>query len=158
MKKLRRNAAALIAFVIIVFSAFVFPLFNFNLLGQGFSDKTGVMANLITELLSGGTKITESHGVAILAMIVVYLIIALFYLLNGLGMIYNRYSRYASMLSIVYLFLGLFVVLTINNKSSVPFFGTTLASVSLGIGTYLVTLVGVGYLIFKRVINRAIRL
>ena len=156
-KRLRKNPAAIFAFIIIIISGFLFPLFGFSIFGEGFSDKSGVIVNLIIDLFSGKLSFQKGYEIAIILMIFVYILIVLFYLLNGLGVIYNRYSRYASILSIPYLFLGLFVVVLMNREISIPFFGNSLGAITLGLGTYLVTITGLLYLFLVRGINKMIR-
>ncbi len=156
-KKLHRNPSSVFAFILIAISGFLFPLFGFSIFGESFSDKSGVMMNLVIDFFSGKLPLGEAYGIIITAMMVIYLFILIFYLLNGLGVIYNRYGRRASILSIIYLFLGLFAVVFINREISIPFLGNTLGAVTLGLGTYFVTLVGILYLFFVRQINRNVR-
>lgn len=156
--KLNKNSAALFAAILIVLSGFLFSLFNFQIFGQNLPDKKGIMFNFIIDLFTGKLSFSTGYEIAIIGMILVYLVILIFYLLNGFGVIYNRYSRYASILSIIYLFLGLIAVVLINRESSVDFFGVTLTSTTIGLGTYLITIVGIAYLFLKRGINRIIRL
>ncbi|MBU0962566.1 MAG: hypothetical protein KKD48_01535 [Nanoarchaeota archaeon] len=156
-KRLRKNPAAIFSFLIIAISGFIFPLFSFNIFGEIFSDKSGVMFNLIVDLFSGNISFSKGYEILTVCMIFVYLLIVLFYLLNGLGIIYNRYSRYASFLSFIYLFFGLFAVVLINRETSIPFLGNTLGSMRIGLGTYLITITGVLYLFFVRKINSVIK-
>src|SRR4030042_1697353 len=100
-KKLRRNASALIAFFLLLLSAFLFPLFGTSLFGESFSNKSTVIVNLIKDTFTSQINLGSSFGLLQLLLVVVFLFIAIFYLLNGLGFIYNRYSRYASFLTFV---------------------------------------------------------
>ncbi|MDO8528625.1 MAG: hypothetical protein Q7S06_01900 [Nanoarchaeota archaeon] len=151
--RLRKNPAALFAIALVLISGFLFPLFSFSIFGEDFSDKSGVVVNLVIDLFSKKYSFTETSEFVILFMVLSYLVIATLYLLNGLGIIYNRYSRYASFLSFAYLLLGLIAVVLLNRQMTIPFFGNTVGSMTIGLGTYLLPIVGILYLIFHRQIN-----
>jgi hypothetical protein len=155
--KLNKNPAALIAAILIAISGFIFPLFNSQMFGENLPNKKGIMFNFIIDLFTGKLSISTAYEIAIIGMILVYLIILILYLLNGFGVIYNRYSRYASILSVVYLFLGLISVVLINRETLVEFFNITFTSTTIGLGTYLIPIIGIAYLFLVRWINRIIR-
>lgn len=157
-RRLNKNPSALFSFALVILSGIIFPIFSTKLFGETFSNTKTAIFNIILDLFSGKMGISKGYELAILGMVFVYVLIALFYLLNGLGVIYNRYSRHASILSIFYLFLGLISVLLINRTGGFSLFGFEIASITLGLGTYFITIVGVAYLFFHRWINSVVRL
>lgn len=156
--KIKRNVSALLSFVLVILSGFLFSLFSLEIFGQSLPDKKGVMFNLIIDLFSGKYNLTKGYEIVVLIMIIIYILIALFYLLNGLGIIYNRYSRYASILSIIFLFLGLIATLLMNREQSISLFGITFNSMTIGLGTFFITIIGIAYLFLHKWINSTIRL
>jgi hypothetical protein len=156
-KELAKNFSALLALALILLSGFLLPLFSYRLFGESFSDKGNVMINVIVDTISGNISFNDSVEVFVGIMAAVYVIICILYLLNGLGIIYDRYSRYASFLTIAYLFAGLFAVNSIHRAASLPLFGNILGSATIGPGIWMLPLIGISYLIFKRQINSAIR-
>lgn len=156
-KKLHKNPAGLLASLILVLSAFLFQLTSLNFLGTNLGDKSVVMFNVIQSMITKGIGSTEESILASI-LAILFIIIFLLYTLNGLGIIRNRYSRYASYLTFVYLIIGLYVINRLNKELSVPIFGNMMGSISIGAGIYIVPLIGILYLIFKERINRAIHL
>lgn len=156
-KKLRKNSSALIAFLLIIFSAFAFPLFGNKIFGEEIGGGT-VMINLIKGIFTSSNNLSSSLGFLQLSLVIIFCLIALFYFLNGIGGIYNRYSRYASFLTFVYFIFGLFIYNMLNTKYASSFFGFEFSSISLGLGIYFIPIVGICYLIFSRSVNRVIRL
>ena len=157
-KKLRKNLAALIALSLLFLSAFVFPLFGTSIFGESFSNKSTVIINLIKDVFNSKVYLNSGIGFLQLLLVVTFLFGGMLYLLNGLGVIYNRYSRYASFLTLAYFFIGLILYNSLNNEYATSFFGFELSSVSLGLGIYFVPLVGIAYLFLAKHINRAIKL
>jgi len=157
-RKLRKNASAIIASLLLTISTFIFPLFGTNLFGEIFSNKNSVMINFISRIFISQNNINSTFGVLQFLEVIIFLIIFLFYLLNGFGLIYNRYSRYASYVTILYLIVGLIMYNLLNLKYSMSLFGINISSISLGPGIYFVPILGISYLIFYRRINHSIRL
>ena len=155
-RKIRKNISALVAFSLLILSAFLFPLFGSSLFGESFSNKSTVMVNLIKGIFTSQADLSSTSGYLQLTLTGIFLIILLFYFLNGIGAIYNRYSRYASFLSFAYLFVGLLIYNTLNSQYATSIFGFEISSVTLGSGIYFVPLVGFFYLILHRKINRMI--
>ncbi|HLA23549.1 MAG TPA: hypothetical protein VJZ93_03390 [Candidatus Nanoarchaeia archaeon] len=114
------------------------------------------MVNLIKGIFTSQADLSSTSGYLQLTLTGIFLIILLFYFLNGIGAIYNRYSRYASFLSFAYLFVGLLIYNTLNSQYATSIFGFEISSVTLGSGIYFVPLVGFFYLILHRKINRMI--
>lgn len=158
MKKLKRNPSALIAFLLLILSAFLFPLFGTSLFGESFSNKSTVIVNLIKDTFTSQINLSSNFGILQLLLVIVFVFIALFYFLNGVGAIYNRYSRYASILTFVYLVIGLITYNALNNEYATSIFGFEISSVSIGAGIYFVPIIGICYLIFARSLNRIIRI
>lgn len=156
-KNLRKNPAALLASLILVISAFLFQLTSLNFLGTNLGDKGVVMFNVIQSMIKNGLGSTEQSILAS-ALAILFIIVFLLYTLNGLGLIRNRYSRYASYLTFAYLIIGLYVINRLNRELSVPIFGNMMGSISLGVGIYIVPIVGILYFIFRRYINQAVHL
>ncbi len=154
--KLSKNPVALIAFFLLVLSAFVFPLFGNKLFGEEIGGGT-VMVNLIKGVFNSSGNLNSSLEFLQLLIVIIFCLISLLYLLNGIGSIYNRYSKYASFLTLVYFIIGLLMYNMLNTKYATSLFGFSLSSVSLGLGVYFVPIVGVCYLFFVRQINRIIR-
>lgn len=157
-KKLKRNPSALIAFLLLILSAFLFPLFGTSLFGESFSNKSTVIVNLIKDTFTSQINLSSNFGILQLLLVIVFVFIILFYFLNGIGVIYNRYSRYASILTFVYLVIGLITYNALNNEYATSLFGFEISSVSMGAGIYFVPIVGICYLIFARSLNRVIRI
>lgn len=157
-KKLKKNFSALIAFFLLILSAFLFPLFGTSIFGESFSNKSTVIFNLIKETLTSQINLDSSFGLLQLLLVVFFLVIAILYLLNGFGLIYNRYSRYASFLTFGYFIVGLFAYNALNSKYAMSIFGFEISSISLGSGIYFVPIMGICYLIFARYANRSFRI
>lgn len=155
--KPERNVTALIAFALLVVSAFLFPLFGKEVLGQNFTNKNTVLVNLIGSAFNS-QNLNTTFGIMQLIMIILFLLIALFYLLNGLGVINYKYSNTASILTFVYLIVGLFAYNTLRNETTASIFGIEITSVTFGLGIYFVAIVGLFYLIFARPINKAVKI
>jgi len=149
--KIRRNPTALIAALIVAFSAFL-PLLSSKLFGESFDNPQLSMVNVFGEILSKPVS-EPTLQIPSLILVISFAIILVLYSLNGLGLVFNRYSMYASFLTVPYLFAGLYIANVTNSGLSNPFLGNTLASVSIGPGIYLVPLVGLFYIIFRREIN-----
>ena len=157
-KHLKRNPAAIISAILIGISGMIFSLFNLTLFGEKISNSQWVMFNLITKIFGGNLPFNTGYNILVFFMVLIYITIFLFYSLNGLGIIKNTYSRYASILSIIYLFLGLTVVIMINNEKSITFLGMTLNSIKAGMGIYIVPIVGALYLFSKKWVNSIIKI
>jgi len=156
-KKLRKNPAALISAFLVLISAFLFQLFNINIFGEITKGKHYTMMTYITGLFSSKVVFNDSTKVMDFILAIVFVIIFLLYLFNGLGVIYNRYSRYASYLTVVYAVIGLFLY-NMLTSGNVSFFGLEFAGVSLGLGIYFIPLVGILYLFLARTINSKIQI
>jgi len=159
-EELKWNPSALFSLVLIILSGFYFPVFTMNS-SSGFAalSKTTTVYNLFLNIFSGQSLISSNYTIAIFVVILIYLLIAFFYLLNGFGLIYNEYSNYASILTIVYLILGIISTVLINTATkSTPIFGALIPSFTIGLGTYFITIVGVSYLFLHEKINSIIKI
>lgn len=156
-KKLQKNSSALIAFFLLLLSAFVFPLFGKKMFGEEIGGGT-VMINLIKSVFTSSGNLNSMLGFLQLILVILFCIIILLYFLNGVGSIYNHYSRYASFLTFVYFIVGLLVYNMLNEKYAESLFGFSLSSISLGSGIYFVPIIGICYLLFVKKINRTIRI
>jgi hypothetical protein len=93
-----------------------------------------------------------SNVIILISMILALVIFGLF-LLNGLGYITNRYSKYAGYLSILYLSLILLEnVLFLKNTNQIPVFGLT--NLSYWIASLGISIIGIVYLIFFETFNQ----
>lgn len=155
-KKLNKNPAALIAFFLLILSAFLFPLFGKKFFGEEVGGGI-VLIDLIKSIFTSTGSLNSLIGFIQLLIVISFLIISILYLLGGLGKIYNRYSRYASFLTFAYFILGLFMYNMLNAKYAESLFGFSLSSVSLGPGIYFIPIVGICYLFFVKPINRTLR-
>jgi hypothetical protein len=156
-KKIRKNISALIVAFLLIGSMFLFPLFNSSFMGETLSNSKGNMANLIIEIVKNiNSFFSNSYGFMSVLLALLFVICLLFYLLNGLGLIYNRYSRYASYLTFVYAIVGLIVYNILVNQNTISLFGFELASISYGAGIYFVPILGLLYILFGRRINQRI--
>ena len=151
--RLRTNKYAFFMAVLLGVSAFLLPLISSSadILGASFSAKGPVMFNLIIEFLSGiftdSIDTKQKFIIPFYIMVVLFLVSFILYILNGFGLIYNRYSRYASYLTIAYLFVGLYAINIINSQYGITtIFGSS--EVSIGSGIYLVPMIGVIYLFY----------
>jgi len=158
IKKSKINAAAIAAAVVILLSCFLFELFNFRIFGNLVNNKRGIMFNLILDMFSGNLNLLGDYQFLVLGMIILYIFIFFLYFLNGIGVIKERYAIYASIFSVVYLFLGFILVNLVNRNISLPFFGNHLASATIGLGTYLIPILGIAYLFLKNPVNNAIKI
>jgi hypothetical protein len=157
MKKIHKNISGLIAFFVLLLSAFLLPLFNQAIFDKSLPNKSTTMANMAPEVLSNlKNYVSNSLGLYQLALVLTFILILLFYLVNGLGFVYNRFSRYASYLSFVYLILGLLLYNAINKKYGLELLGVSLTSISIGFGLWAVPLVAALYLIFSKELNKRI--
>ena len=152
-KSLKKNASALIAFFLLLLSAFTFPLFENTILGENFGGGT-VMVNLIKNFFLSPKDFSSTFVILELALVIIFCLIALLYLLNGIGSVYNRYSRYASFLTFFYLVVGLIMYNILNSANTLSMLGFEISSISLGPGIYFIPIIGICYLIFARKINK----
>lgn len=148
-----KNIAAIIAAIIILLSGFLFQLFNFEFLGREWTLERAVMFNLITELED--LSLPGNLENIIILMVIIYFIIVILYLLNGFSVLSDKFSFIASLLTSLYLFLGVYFVSSFNEQISLPIIGS-LVSVSLGLGTYILPIIAAGYLLLKNLINKHI--
>jgi len=155
-KESQKNSAAIIAFILILVSGFIFPLVEYNFFGTAVSNSKTIMLNLFLDFTKGTMPLGQDYNIAILFMMIIYVAVLLLYLLNGIGKIPNKYSKYASVLSFIYLGLGLLVIQLINNSYSIAILGFQVSSVVTGSGIYIIPIVGLLYLIFNKKINSAI--
>lgn len=155
-KKLRKNSTALISAFLILVSGFLFQLFHTSVLGESLPSKNLSMFDYILTFFNGSLDFSNFQVLFGSILVILFLVIFLFYLLNGLGIIYNRYSRYASYLSFVYFIVGL-IIYKLLNKDSISMFGVEIAGVNLGFGVYFIPIIGVCYLLFNRTINSKIK-
>ncbi|MEM2955052.1 MAG: hypothetical protein QW625_03845 [Candidatus Nanoarchaeia archaeon] len=142
----------------IILIGFTSPLFATKIFDESLGQRETIMSNLIINLFSGKISLSTSYEILLTSMIILYILTALLFLLNGLGKIYNRYSVYASFLTFVYLFLGLITVSIINNQTSLSLFGISFTSVVTDFGVYSVAIIGFLYLVFRKYINSKIRI
>lgn len=154
--KLRKNFAALIAFFLLILSAFVFPLFGTSIFGESLSNKSTVIVNLIKDIFTSTIQLNSTFGFLQLILVIIFLLIGILYLLNGMGLIYNRYSRYASFLTFAYFIIGLLIYNTLNNQYSTSLFGFEISSITMGLGIYFIPIIGVAYLFLNRYVNNNI--
>lgn len=136
-------------------SSLSLPLFTASILGQSIYDKKTVLFTVVIDLM----KSTETQSVIYAwVLILMFLIAFTFYFLNGLGVIYNKYSCYAAFMNIIFIFPGLYLVTILNKNMILPFVGTSMASINIGPGFYFITIIGFLYLFLKKYVNRAIRI
>ena len=157
-KQLKKNPAALIAFLLLLTSGFLFPLFGTDFFGESFTNKNSVVVNLIRETFTSQISLNSSFGVFQVLLVLSFIIVTLLYLLNGFGLIYNRYSRYASFLTILYFILGLLTYNSLNEKYATSLFGLQISSITMGAGIYFVPFIGILYFFFARSINKGIKI
>lgn len=156
-KRLKKNPTALISAFLVLVSAFLFQLFNTNILGETVVGKHYTMITYLVGLFSSKVVIDGLTKIMDFILAIVFIIIFLLYLFNGLGIIYNRYSRYASYLTFIYAIIGLSLY-NILTSSNVSLFGIEVAGVSLGPGIYFIPIIGILYLFFARSINSKIKI
>lgn len=156
-RRSKKNATALIAAALLLTSALIFPLSSEKIIGVNIEEPSNVLINYIERLFTQSVTFDSLSSKISLIMSIAFILSFLLYLLNGLGLIYNKYSRYASLLTIVYFFLGLYLIVLINREFSLPFFGNILTSIGIGPGIYFAPIVGLGYLFLVRKINSVIR-
>lgn len=156
-RKNKRNSAAVLALICLLFIAFVSPLIQTKVMGESLSDPNAVMINLIEDVFNDKVNYDSSSETTLAVMAITFLLIVGLYFLSGFGIIYSRYARYASYLTIAYLFLGLYLIRLLNRESTMELLGITLRSTAIDSGIYLVPIVGILYLYFKRSINRKFR-
>jgi len=149
----KKNIAAILAAILILISGFLFQLFNFEFLGREWAIERAVMFNLITELDT--LNLPGNLENVVILMVVVYFIIVILYFLNGFSILSDKFSFIASLLTLPYLFLGVYFVSSLNKQISLPILGNV-ASVSLGLGTYILPIIAAGYLLLKNPINNHI--
>src|SRR3989344_2775899 len=152
-KRLKKNPTALFSALILMISAFLFPISRINILGSSTANRNYVLFNLIEDYLTNVVVLEGSLKVLPFIMGFIFIFIFIFYLLNGFGLIYNRYSRYASYLTFLYLFFGLWLINKLNIEYGSPTVGTLSNYTGVGAGVYIVPIVGFLYLIFNRKIN-----
>jgi len=151
-RKINKNHAGLLCFVLLVTIAFVFPLFDLSLIGQNISQDKTTIVNLLLDFFNSET-LKENYGKTTMIMVGLFCLAAILFLINGLGFVYNRYSRYASYLTFAYFFLGLFTMSLMNRSGDYTLlFG--LGKIELSFGVYLVPIVGLIYLIERHSINK----
>ena len=151
-KKGSINFAAVIAGVLILLSGFLFQIFDFQVLGKDFLVEKAVMFNIVQDL--GSFELPGNLNTIVFLMVFTYFIILLLYFLAGFSVLSYKSASVASFLTIIYLVLGVYFVSSFNNHVSLPFFGNSLGSAKLGLGTYLVPLFAAAYLLLKDVINK----
>jgi hypothetical protein len=155
-RKLNKNPAALVAALLVLLSGFLFQLFYTVFLDTAVKNTKLTMMGQIMEIYRFNLP-SSPLSISIVLLIIVFITIFLFYALNGFGIIYNRYSRYASYFSFVYLILGLFIY-TLLNQNNYSLFGLELTSMSIGPGIYFIPIIGALYLFFKRSINSVLHI
>ena len=156
MKKLRKNIAGMLALLIILIASFLFPLYSIDAFGETMPSGNEYTAFKVYErVFSNGQSFINLgfEGILQISMGCLLIIIICLYLLNGLGIIKNKFSRYASYFSIFYFVLSLVNYNFLNKLYSTTAFGISLSSVSIGFGTWLVLITGLGYLFFSESIN-----
>ena len=146
----KRNVAAIAAAVLILMSGFLFQLFNFEFLGQTWNIESAVMFNLVQDIWN--LDLPGNLETVVIFMVVLYVVILVLYIMNGVGVASDKFSIVASALTFVYLLLGIYFVPTFNNSTSIPFFGS-FGTTSLGLGTYILPIIAVAYLLLKKSIN-----
>lgn len=153
-KGLRKNPSAVIAFVLLTLSMFLFPLFNSSFFGETLSNKRETMFNLISSILSNFNQyFYNSEGMLSISLAFLFSLSVLLYFLNGFGLVFNRYSRYASYLTFAYLIAGLVIYNNLLNQTTFSLFGFEMTSISFGSGIYFVPIVGLLYFLFHRQVN-----
>ena len=146
----KRNVAAIIAAILIILSGFLFQLFNFEFFGKEWNIENAVMFNLAQNL--GDLQLPGNLETVVIFMVIIYFVVLILYLINGIGLLSDKFSFLASILTFVYLLLGIYFVPTFNNSTSIPILGN-ISTASLGLGTYLLPIIAVVYLILKKPIN-----
>jgi hypothetical protein len=149
-KKRKLNLAAVVAAVFIIISGFLFQLFNFEFLGKQWQIEEAVMFNLVRELPD--LELPGSLETVVLFMVVLYFASLSLYIINGVGVLSDKYSVLASFLTFIYLLLGIYFVPTFNAAAAIPLIGSV-GTASLGLGTYLIPTIAILYLLFKKPLN-----
>jgi hypothetical protein len=149
-KKRKLNLAAVVAAVFIIISGFLFQLFNFEFLGKQWQIEEAVMFNLVRELPD--LELPGSLETVVLFMVVLYFASLALYIINGVGVLSDKYSVLASFLTFIYLLLGIYFVPTFNAAAAIPLIGSV-GTASLGLGTYLIPTIAILYLLFKKPLN-----
>ena len=156
-RKLNKNPTALISAMLLIFSGFLFQLFNTNFTGTIYTAKHYTMSTYLISILGHGPDFASICGRLDLLLCVTFILSISLFLLNGFGIIYNRYSQYASYFTFIYLIIGL-VLYEILSKENMSVLGIQVMSTVLGPGVYFVPIVGIFYLIFKKKVNSRIRI
>lgn len=153
--KRKFNIAAIIAAFFILMSGFLFQIFNFEFLGREWQIERAVMFNLVMEL--GDLDLPGNLETVVISMVIVYFAVLILFILNGFAVLPDKFSFIASVLTLLYLFLGLYFVPTFNDSISIPIFGNV-GEASLGLGTYLIPLIAAFYLLLKKPINEHVNI
>ncbi len=155
--KLRKNPIALISSIILMISAFLFPISEINILGTTTADRNYVLFNLIEDAFKNTLDLQGALQILPYLMGFIFIFIFFGYLLAGFGLLYSRYARYASYLTFLYLFFGLWLINKLNVEYGSPTVGTLSNYTGVGAGIYVIPIVGLLYLIFNRAINSRLR-
>jgi hypothetical protein len=150
-KRVHKNTTALIAAILLLIVAFTMPLVGVNFLGADINNSGAILFRIIENIFV--TEFSSSYAITLLSMTIIFLIAFFLYLLNGLGIIRNKYSRYASYLTLIYCLIGFYFTYEINKGLSLPLLGNALGNINAGPGIYLVIIVGIFYMSLKKYIN-----
>lgn len=153
-EELEFNQTALISFILILMSGFLFQLFQVSIFGQSFNKLT--MFDYILLFLTSPLESNIFNVVLSVLLITTFLTILFLYFLNGFGLIHNKSSGYASFLTFIYLMIGS-IMYKVLSQESINFMGFNLSNTSLGMGLYFPPIVGIAYLLFYRQINSAFK-
>ncbi|NMB66884.1 hypothetical protein GYA25_02395 [Candidatus Woesearchaeota archaeon] len=159
MKKVYKNPAGFVAFFILLISAFLLPLFQENILDETLPNKGTTLISVAPEIIQNvGVYLKSAFGIYKIGILLTFIFTIGFYFLNGIGLVYNRFSRYASYLSFLYLILGLLIYNDLNKDYGINLLGMSVTSLSIGLGLWIVPLVGVLYLLFYKEVNKRIHI
>jgi len=156
--RLRKNPTAIFVAIILMISAFLFPISKINIFGTSTADRNYVLFNLIEDIFSNFLNLEGALQILPFLMSITFILLFFMYLLNGFGLINNKYSRKASYLTFLYLFFGLWLINKLNLEYGSPTVGTISNYTGVGAGIYVVPILGVLYIIFKRSINSKIKI
>lgn len=153
------NVAAIVAFLMVLISGFVFPIFRFNFFGrvQVISERTTIF-NLIGEIIFGNHSFDLYYSIVIFLLVFVYIAILLMYFFNGIKWVPNIYSTHASYLSFVFMFIGLIGVFLLNSFNAIIILGFNISSVGPGPLIFAIPIIGGLYLVLRDLINKSVNI
>ena len=151
--KINLNYAGLFAFSMLLIIGFISPIYYYTFLSKDALTSTATWFDIVLDIFSSKNLTYVDFNNIFYLMFFCFFITLILYFLSGFFIIEERWAKYASIMTFVYFILGMLYVALFNRNNTPKLFGFELSHLYIGVGIWVVPIVGIIYLIFYKKIN-----